>query len=276
MSNLLGYTFIQHALVSSFLSALICAFIGTYIVSRRLVFISGGITHASFGGMGIAYFLGFNPLAGAAVFAILSGFSIQWLSGRSEVREDSAIGIFWSLGMALGIIFTYLTPGYAPNLMSSLFGSILAVSYSEMLMMALLVLTIILFFAFFYRLILATAFDPEYASTHRVPVYFINYTIMVLIALAIVLSIRVAGIILVLALLTIPPTTANLLTHRFNRMIIYAFFLGLLGNISGLSISYLLNLPSGAAIIMMHVSLFIVVKTFTSLKAHPASNFEKE
>lgn len=271
MTNLLGYTFFQHALLASLLSALICAFIGSYIVSRRLVFISGGITHASFGGLGIAYFLGFSPLVGAAVFAILSGFSIQWLSGRTEVREDSAIGIFWSLGMALGIIFTFLTPGYAPNLMSSLFGSILAVSNTELLMMAGLVLAIVLFFALFYRLILATAFDPEYATTHRVPVHFISYTLMVLIALAIVLSIRVAGIILVLALLTIPPTTANLLTHRFDRMIAYSFILGLTGNIAGLVVSYLLNIPSGAAIILVHVFVFMLIKGFLSLKAASVS-----
>lgn len=269
MNNLLGYTFFQHALLASLLSALICAFIGSYIVSRRLVFISGGITHASFGGMGIAYFLGFSPLTGAALFAILTGFAIQWLSGRTEVREDSAIGIFWSLGMALGIIFTFLTPGYAPNLMSSLFGSILAVSGTELWMMAALVFLILLFFGFFYRLILATAFDAEYASTHRVPVHFISYTLMVLIALSIVLSIRVAGIILVLALLTIPPTTANLLTRRFHHMILYAFFLGLGGNIIGLWVSYALNIPSGAAIIMVHVLIFALVKTGLSLKGRP-------
>ncbi|MDK2909772.1 MAG: zinc transport system permease protein [Bacteroidales bacterium] len=270
MTNLLGYTFFQHALLASLLSALICAFIGTYIVSRRLVFISGGITHASFGGMGIAYFLGFSPLMGAAVFAILSGFSIQWLSNRTEVREDSAIGIFWSLGMAIGIIFTFLTPGYAPNLMSSLFGSILSVSNDELLWMALLVMAIILFFVSFYRLILATAFDPDYASTHKIPVHFISYTLTILVALAIVLSIRVAGIILVLALLTIPPTTANLLTHRFNQMIGYSFLLGLAGNVVGLLVSYALNIPSGAAIILVHVLIFILVKGFLAIK--PKSN----
>ncbi|MGC8864644.1 MAG: metal ABC transporter permease [Bacteroidales bacterium] len=271
MNNLLGYTFFQHALMASLLSALICAFIGSYIVSRRLVFISGGITHASFGGMGIAYFIGFSPLAGAAMFAILTGFAIQWLSGRTEVREDSAIGILWSLGMALGIIFTFLTPGYAPNLMSSLFGSILAVSSAELWMMAALVFLILLFFGFFYRLILATAFDAEYASTHRIPVHFISYTIMVLIALAIVLSIKVAGIILVLALLTIPPTTANLLTRRFKDMIFYSFLLGLAGNVIGLGVSYALNIPSGAAIILVHVIIFALVKGSLSLKSNPQS-----
>jgi zinc transport system permease protein len=261
----LGYVFFQHALIASVFSAIICGFIGAYIVARRMVFISGGITHASFGGMGLAYFFGFNYLLGAAIFALISALTVEYLSKRTEVREDSAIGMLWSLGMAIGIIFTFLTPGYAPNLMSALFGSILAVSNTELWLMAGLAVVIILFFVEFFPAILAVAFDIEYASTHHIPVNFINYSLISLIALAIVLNIRVSGIILVLAMMTIPPVTANLLTKRLKPMILLSIALGLAGNVLGLILSYLLNLPSGATIIVTHILIFGIIKLCKSV-----------
>ncbi len=258
--ELLGYNFFVHALLASAFTSIICGYMGSYIVSRRLVFISGGITHASFGGMGLGYYLGISPLAGAAVFAVVSATLIGYLSRRNQVREDSAIGMLWSLGMAIGIVFTFLTPGYAPNLMSGLFGSILAVGRDEIWLMGLLGLVIVLFFGLFFKIILAVAFDEEYASTHQLPVAAINYAMLALMALAIVLSIRVAGIILVIAMLTIPPATANILTPSFKKMIQLSVLLGFTGNVAGLLLSYYMDIPSGATIILVHILLFVIVR----------------
>src|SRR5664280_879376 len=147
--NLFDFGFFRNAFLAALLASIACGFIGTYIVARRIVFISGGITHASFGGIGISYFMGFNPVLGAAVFSILSALGIEFISKRTEVREDSAIGILWSLGMALGIIFIFLTPGYAPNLMTYLFGSILTVNKTDLLLMGLNTLLIVEFFFVF-------------------------------------------------------------------------------------------------------------------------------
>ena len=260
MLEIFTYRFFQHALAASTLSAILCGVMGTYIVSRRLVFISGGITHASFGGMGLGYFLGFSPLAGAALFAAASAYLIQFLSRRNEVREDSAIGMLWSLGMAVGIIFVFLSPGYAPNLMSGLFGSILAVSSEELWLMFILTLALLGFFLFFFRMIVAIAFDSEFALTRNLPAGWINYTLMTLLAFTIVLSIKVSGIILVLAMLTIPPATANLISHRFAPMARIAVALGFAGNFAGLLLSYYWDVPSGATIIIVHIFIFAIVK----------------
>ena len=242
-----------------------CGIIGAYIVSRRIVFISGGITHASFGGIGLAFFLGFNPLLGAVLFAVLSALGIQFFTKVAEIREDSSIAIWWSLGMALGIIFVFLTPGYTPNLMSYLFGNILTVTSSELWWMFSLNLVIVLFFVVFLRKILYIAFDDEFARTAGLPVALFNYLIIVLIALTVVLNIRVVGIILILSLLTIPQATANLFTNDFKRLLVYSSLFAFVGTIAGLFISYFLNIPSGAAIIFTLVVIFGVlrlIKTF--------------
>ena len=175
MAGILSFDFVIHAIEAAFLASITCGFIGAYIVARRMVFISGGITHASFGGIGLGYFLGINPIFGAAIFSILSAFGIRLVSKQTDIREDSAIGILWSFGMAVGIIFIYLTPGYAPNLMSYLFGSILTVTLADLTMMGILAAVTIAVFLFFYRTILFISFDEEYARSHNAPVETFNY-----------------------------------------------------------------------------------------------------
>ncbi len=258
--ELLTYRFFVHALAAAVLTSVLCGMIGTYIVSKRMVFISGGITHTSFGGIGIGYFLGIHPLIGAAVFSLLSALGIEFFSRKGDIRHDAMIAIFWALGMALGIMFIYLTPGYAPNLMSYLFGNILTISAAELI--ALFVLTILTgtVFMAFYRPILYVAFDEDFARTRLMPVQLIKYLMISLIALTIVFSIRIAGIILVISLLTIPQTAANLLTKRFDRIILFAILLALAGTIGGLILSYYLNIPSGATIIFCLVAFFVVVR----------------
>lgn len=263
--DLLQYSFFTNSLLAALLASITCGIAGTYIVARRMVFISGGITHASFGGIGIAWFLGLNPVAGAAVFSILSAIGIEFVSSRTNVREDSAIGILWSLGMALGIIFIFITPGYAPNLMSYLFGSILTVGPADLWLMAALAVFLAVFFAGFYHLILFIAFDEEYARAHKAPVQLFKYLLISLVALTIVLNIRVVGIILVISFLTIPQSTANLFTNNFKTIIYLSILIGIIGSVTGLMVSYYWNIPSGATIIFAFVLIFGIAKTIQRL-----------
>ena len=263
--ELLNYRFFSNALIASLLASINCGIIGTYIVSRRLVFISGGITHASFGGIGIGYFFGLNPIASAAVFAVLSALGIEFLTKKTEVREDSLIGIFWSFGMAVGIIFIFLAPGYAPNLMGYLFGSLLTVTPLDIKILGGLTIVVCGFFILFYRIILFISFDQEYAKTHNAPVHVINYILIGLVALTIVLSIKVAGIILIISLLTIPQTISNLFTKNFRNIIFLSVIIAFLGAFTGLILSYSFNVPSGASIIMSLVFAFIIAKLFSIL-----------
>jgi zinc transport system permease protein len=264
--DLLSYTFFVNALFSAVLASVSCGIAGTYIVARRKVFIAGGITHASFGGIGLGYFMGINPVTGGAVFGILSALGIEFIAKKTEIREDSAIGIIWSFGMALGIIFIFLTPGYAPNLMTYLFGNILTVSSSDLFYMLLLCLVLILFFSLFYRIILFISFDEDYARSHNVPVQFFSYLLIVLVALVIVLNIRIAGIILVISFLTIPQSTANLFTRDFRRIIFYAIIFGIAGSFLGLYVSFRTNLPSGATIIFIFVIIYLLAWALKALQ----------
>ena len=260
MMELLTYDFFINALLAAVLAAISCGIVGTYIVSKRIVFISGGITHESFGGIGMGYFFGINPILGAAVFAVLSAFGIEYTSRRTEIREDSAIAILWALGMAIGIIFVYMTPGYAPNLMSYLFGNILTVGVSDLLMLLLLCFVIVAFFILQFKNILYIAFDEEYARAKRLPVDMIKYIMIGLVALTIVFNIRVVGIILVISLLTIPQTIANMFVKRFFNIMVFSVLIALLGTVSGLILSYLFDIPSGAAIIFFLVILFFLAR----------------
>lgn len=219
--ELLQYTFFQHALIGSLLASIACGLIGTYIVTRRLVFISGGLTHASFGGIGLGLYTGISPILSAALFAVLSAFGVEWLSKRKDMREDSAIAIFWTLGMALGIMFTFLSPGFAPDLSAYLFGNILTITWSDIALLGGLALLLILFFALYLHPIIYVAFDREFARSQGIPVQVFEYALMMFIALTIVACLRMVGIVLVISLLTVPQMTANLFSHRFHRIICF-------------------------------------------------------
>ena len=266
IAELFTYDFFQKAFLAAIFASISCGIIGSYIVSRRIVFISGGITHASFGGIGLAFLMGFNPLLGAVLFAVLAALGIQFFTKVAEIREDSSIAIWWSLGMALGIIFVFLTPGYTPNLMSYLFGNILTVTVSELWWMFILNIVTITFFSFLFSKILFVAFDEEFARTAGIPVNLFNYLIIILIALTVVLNIRVVGIILILSLLTIPQATANLYTNDFKKLLILSSVFACVGTISGLFISYFLNIPSGAAIIFTLVIIFALLRLFIFIR----------
>lgn len=263
--DVLQYAFFQNALIGSLLTAIACGIVGTYIVSRRLVFISGGITHASFGGLGLGFYLGMNPILMAMLFSIFSAFGVEWVSKTQNVREDSAIAGVWSLGMALGVIFIFLTPGYAPNLSAYLFGNILTISTADILWILGLVVVLIGLFSLFLREIVYVAFDRDFAVTQRLPVKWVEYVMMCFIAVTIVLSIRLVGIMLLMSLLTLPQVTVNLFTSDFRKIIWGSIAIGFFGCVAGLVLSYFLNVPSGAFIILVLVILFLLMKAIRPL-----------
>ena len=258
--NILEYSFFQNALLGSLLASVLCGFIGTYIVTRRLVFISGGITHASFGGIGLGVFLGINPILSALVFSVLSAFGVQWMSRRGDVREDSAIAVFWTFGMSLGIICCFLSPGFMPDLPSFLFGSILTISQPDLWLLFVLLVVVAVVFALLYHTILSVAFDADFARSQRLPVAFVEYLMMALIAMTIVGTLRMVGIVLSISLLTIPQMSANVLTRNFKRMIVWSILIGWADCLMGLGLSYALNVPSGASIIFVSILVYLVLK----------------
>jgi zinc transport system permease protein len=264
-ANIFQYDFIIKGLLGALFASITAGLAGTYIVSRRMVFLSGGITHASFGGIGIGYFAGINPVIGAAAFGILSALGIEYLAVRQKIREDSAIGILWAFGMAIGIIFIYLTPGYTPNLMSYLFGSILTVTTADILALGILSVVLILYFSVFYRTILYISFDEEYARTYSSYVNAIKYVTTSLMALTIVLNIRMAGVVLVISLLTIPPNIAMLFTKTYSRIVIGSVLTGFVGTAAGYSISYFAGIPVGATIIFTLVIIWVILKLVSKL-----------
>lgn len=258
--ELFNYTFFQHALLGSLFASIACGIIGTYIVTRRLVFISGGITHASFGGIGIGLYTGISPILGAAIFSVLSAFGVEWLSKRKDMREDSAIAVFWTFGMAVGIIFSFLAPGFTPDLSTFLFGNILTITLSDIWMLAILSLVLIGFFTCFLTTIIYIAFDREYARSQRIPVRLFEYILIMFIALTIVSCLRMIGIVLVISLLTLPQMTSNLFTHSFKKIIFMSIGIGFMSCIGGLLLSYQLQVPSGASIIFFSILVYAFCK----------------
>jgi len=257
---LFEYDFLVKSLLAVLFGSITAGIAGSYIVAKKMVFLSGGITHSSFGGIGIAYFIGMSPVLGAAFFGVASALGIQYMASRQKVSEDSAIGFLWAFGMAVGIIFIYLTPGYTPDLMSYLFGSILTIDNGDLVALAVTGIILMLFFARYYRLILYVAFDEAYARTFSARVDLLKYLLIILVSLVIVLNIRIAGVVLVLSLLTIPPNVALLFTRNFSKMIIISILAGFIGMLAGLVASWYLNIPTGATIIFTLVLIWIICR----------------
>ena len=251
MLEALQYEFMRNALAAGLLAAVACGIVGVYVVVKRLVFIGGGIAHTSFGGIGLGYFLGINPIIGALVFALGAGLTIGLVTRRTRLPEDTAIGVLWAMGMAFGVILIGLTPGYAPDLMSYLFGNILTVPSSDLLLMLVLDAVILGTVFALYKEYLVVAFDEEYATAVGMPVEKLWLLLLGMIALTVVVLIRVVGMILVIALLTFPAATARQFTHNMKTMMVLSVALGALFTVGGLALSYVLRLPSGATIILL-------------------------
>jgi zinc transport system permease protein len=271
-TNIFQYEFVIKGLLGAVFASITAGLAGTYVVSKRMVFLSGGITHASFGGIGIGYFIGINPVIGAAVFGILSALGVEYLSVKQKIREDSAIGILWAFGMAIGIIFIYLTPGYTPNLMSYLFGSILTVTNADIMALGVMSVILILYFGIFYRTILYISFDEVFARTYSSYVDIFKYITTSLIALTIVLNIRMAGVVLVISLLTIPPNIAMLFTKVYFKIVLWSILAGFVGTATGYAISYFAGIPVGATIIFTLVVIWVLAKGINQLIKHFSEN----
>lgn len=274
MFEIFNYSFFQNALLGVLLVSVASAMIGTYIVTRRLVFITGGITHACFGGLGLGYYLGINPIFAAGVFAVASSLGVEWMSARQNVREDSAIAVVWAFGMAIGTLFIFLTPGYVPDLNSFLFGNILTISRSDIAAFAIFLVVLAMFFLLFYRCIIVCAFDRDFAATKQIPVTVVNSIMSVMVAVCVVLTIRLIGIMLLMSLLTMPQMIAELFATRFGKMMMLSVLAGLLCSVSGLVGSYLfgvylVSVPVSVTIVLMLIVVYAaarVIRAFVGTK----------
>jgi zinc transport system permease protein len=264
MLEALQYEFMRNALVAGFLAAIACGIVGVYVVVKRVVFISGGIAHASFGGIGLGYLVGISPVLGAVFFTLASALGMGLVTRKTKLPEDTAIGILWAMGMALGIIFIGLSPGYAPDLFSYLFGNILTVPFSDLILMLILDAIIVSIVIALYKGFLALSFDEEFGTVVGVPVEALYLLLLCMIALTVVVLIRVVGIILVIALLTIPAALARQFTHSLWRMMLLAILFGVVFTFGGLWLSYELDLASGATIIIL--SGAVLLSSFAFLK----------
>ncbi len=251
MWDALYLEFMRNALIAGVLVSLLCGVLGTLVVVNRIVFISGGIAHAAYGGIGIAFYFGLPPSLGAALFAVLVSLVMGVASLKGKERADTIIGVMWAIGMALGIILIDLTPGYAVDLMSYLFGSILTVPASDIWIMAVFALVIGITVWAFYKEFLAMSYDEEFSFVVGIPVRGLYFLLLVMISLAVVMTIRVVGLILVIALLTIPPYIAEKYTTSLGTMMVFSCLLGVFFTTSGLWLSYRFDLTSGATIIMV-------------------------
>jgi len=245
----LGFEFFRNALLAGLLASVICGVIGSLVVVNRIVFLAGGVAHASYGGVGLAFFLGLPVLPVTLGFSTAAALGMAWVTLFSRERADTVIGVLWAAGMALGVILLDLTPGYNSDLMSYLFGSILAVPQSDLLLMAGLSAGVLLLAGLFSRGLLVMSFDAEFARSRGVPVRFLHFLLMGLVAVCVVMVIRVVGLILVMALLTIPPFMAERRARSLPGMMLLAAFLSAVFCVAGLYVSYALDLTSGASII---------------------------
>lgn len=262
MFEIFSYDFMINAIIASVLASIACGIIGSYIVIKRLVFLSGGIAHSAYGGIGLGYLLSFNPIFGAVGSSILGAIFVSKMRKNKSENEDTLIGIIWAFGMALGVLFIGLAPGYAPDLMSYLFGNILTVSTTEIWLMISVDVIVIAVVALFFKEFQSITFDEEYAKTTGLNVDFYYLILFILIAITIVLLIKLVGIILVVALLTIPAAISKLFSKSLKSMMFYSIALGLLFTLVGLLLSYYLNLPSGSAIIVLSVFGYFIAYGF--------------
>ena len=258
MIEALQYGFMRNALMAGVLASVACGTIGTFVVVNRIVFVSGGIAHAAYGGIGLAYYLGIDPGLGAIVFSVASALGMGTVQRKTRQRADTIIGVMWAIGMAIGIIFVDLTPGYKADLMSYLFGSILAVPSSDLWVMLALDVAIVALTTLFYKELLAVSFDETFAAVANVPVDAIYLMLLCLTALTVVMMMRVVGLILVIALLTIPAAISGQLVTDVKRMMVLASALGVAFTAAGLWLAYSLNLTSGAAIILVSGASYVL------------------
>lgn len=272
MIEYFDYPFFVNALWGVVLISVASAIVGTYIVARRMVAICGGITHACFGGLGLGCFMGWNPLAVAAAFAVGSSLGVEWLSERQRLRQDSAIAVVWSLGMALGVLFVFLTPGYVPELNSFLFGNILTVTRTDLWLFGGFTAVLASFFALNYRRIVAVAFDPDFARVAGLPVRLLQGVMSVLVAVCIVLAIRLVGVMLLMAVISLPQLTAEVACRRFGSIMAGSVAVSLVCSVAGLFLSMAVDVPCSALIVMFMGAAFAVARCCRKMIKRPQAD----
>jgi zinc transport system permease protein len=272
MIEALQFEFMRNALVAGLLVSVICGIMGALVVVNRIVFLSGGIAHASYGGIGLSFFLGIPYLFGTIGFSLLAGLVMAFVSMKAKHRADTIIGVIWALGMAFGIIMIDLTPGYNVDMMSYLFGSILTVPAVDIVIMLVVGLLMIVLVALYYKDLLALSYDEEFAQIRGVPVKGLYFALICMLAVTIVLVIRVVGLILVIALLTIPPFIVEKHAKSLVQMMVGSSVLGIVFTIIGLWFSYRYNITSGATIIMVSGIGFLISALIDRLGIFQRSN----
>jgi zinc transport system permease protein len=269
------FEFMRNAMLAGLLASVACGIVGVYVVVKKIVSMSGSIAHSSFGGIGLGYLLNFSPVLGAMFFSLLSALTMGLVTRRTKLPEDTATGILWALGMALGVIFIGLSAGYAPDLMSYLFGNILTVPVGDLYLMAALDLIIVALAVAFYKEFLLLSFDEEFGTVVGMPVNGLYLLLLCMVALTVVVLIRVVGMILVIAMLTFPAAMARQFTHDIKKMMVLAVIFGMLFTFGGLWISYVLNLASGATIILLSGLALLLTYITAGLRNRTKARFTR-
>lgn len=270
--NIFEYQYLVNALLAAIFAGITCGIVGTYVVARRMVFLCGGITHASFGGLGIALYAGVNPIGGAMIFAVLSAMGIEWASDKGKIREDSAIGIIWSIGMAIGALFMSLTPGYTSgDLASYMFGSIVTVTTQDIIVLGIFTLLCVVGTILWWRPIMYLAFDRRFSANQGIASRTASYLLTIIASITIVLAIRIMGIVLLLSLFTIPAVTANALTKSYAKITFWAAIIAVVGAVGGLIMSYNWEIPPGTCIIFI-LTITLIAAKLLSLRSKKLSN----
>ncbi|MEG2915335.1 MAG: metal ABC transporter permease [Oscillospiraceae bacterium] len=255
------YKFLQNAIVASILASVVCGMIGVIIVQKKLVMMSGGIAHTAYGGVGLGYLLGFEPMLGAVLFSVAAAFGIGFVKRKGGAKSDVVIALFWSLGMALGIAFVAMMPGYPPDMNSYLFGNILSVTSGNIKIMFVITIAVAFLILMFYNDWKVYLFDEEFSKVVGIKTTFLEYLLLVMVALTVVVLIRVAGIILVIALLTAPAAIAEIFSNNIKNRMLISIGLGIIFCFSGIYFSYTFDLPSGAMIIIVSVASYAAAQT---------------
>jgi zinc transport system permease protein len=276
LNTILNYHFIQNAIMASILSSIVCGIIGTIIIEKKLILMGGGIAHTAYGGVGLGYLLNFNPLIGALSFSLIAALGIGKVRKTNSKHSDIIIALFWSLGMALGILFISFMKGYPPDMNSYLFGNILSVSDTDLISMAVLTFLVILILTVFFQDWKIYLFDEEMAKINGLNTNFLEYSLLLLIAFSVVILIRVSGIIMLITLLCAPSATASLLSEKLKFRMILSVIIGLFNSFIGLFISYKLDIASGASIVIFSVLVYGILFLVSKRKPYYLTKTETQ
>lgn len=263
---MIEYGFFRNALAGILIISIAAAIIGTYVVTRRLVSIAGGVTHACFGGLGLGYFLGINPVAMAGAVAVASSLGVEWMARRHSVRRDSAVAVVWALGMAVGVLFVFLTPGYVPELNTFLFGNILTIGSADLWAFGIYTALLVAFYTACFPLVTACAFDPDFARVRHLQVTLVTTVMTVFIAVGIVLTIRLVGVMLLMSMISLPQMVAETFTRRMRPMALTATAVSMICCTGGLLLATRVNVPCSALIVLTLVAAYAAARTVKAIK----------